>query len=159
MKKFIFFSAIALWLFVATGCNKQEMRCDIALDVIKISNNAKVLLDSIISNKNTFLRTNLKDSLNIFVVNSKTDFKKKFNTDIDIDFDTITIISGVVRTASISDKIDELVLYQCNTSEIFKLDISILIAKNGWTQIGYLYFWKAYPKINMKKFSTTIKYK
>ncbi len=155
MKRIIYLSAIALLIFAIVGCKEKE---DNNLDIIQdIEIDNRFLLDSIISNKNPLIPINIQDSATIFLINNQEDLEKISNTNVDVNFDKITIIAGVIRTHSISDKIDDVILYKYDT--IFNLEISILWATNSWTEIGNLYFWRAYPKMDINNISLTIKHK
>ncbi len=137
------FLCIGIW-----GCNDKEKNNEIPNGIvreIKIDNSR--VLDSIISKENKLFKLHYSDKDTIFIINSKEDFRKISNTNIDFDFSKNTIVAGVIITPSFNSRTEKVVLLK--NKDYFLLMVSVLIPRKvPDIYKEYLFFWRAYPKIN-----------
>ena len=138
-------SIVLLLLFIGAGCQDNEIEL-IRIDSINTNAQISEHLDSIFSRNNNCLLNFEKDTL-INTIFGFADFNEIDNChDIsEIEFDNYNLIVGKIKVASVSDKISSIVLTSNNSNYI--IEVSIDKCVECWGAIGYIYFWRLYPKL------------
>lgn len=144
-------SFISLFLsLMVPGCEKEE---DEWIVINSSTQNTGIAnqLDIIFSEDNNCLLNFQKDTIlhTIFAQNDVAGMDN-CNSIPDIDFGEYTLIAGKIKVASVSDRISAITLTSNRAKDGYKLDVSIDKCDECFGAIGYLYFWRLYPKLNSK---------
>lgn len=138
-------TVLLFFTFISAGCQKDD---DEWLQIEPINPNAQITehLDSIFSMNNNCL-LNFEDDTLIHTIFNYIDFKEidSCHDLSEIDFDNYTLIVGKIKVASISDQISSIVLTTNNRN--YKMEASIDKCVECYWAIGYIYFWRLYPKL------------
>lgn len=143
-KILILSTIILVFAFISAGCQKDDEW--VQIDPISPRTQIRVHLDSIFSKNNNCLLNFEGDTL-IHTILSYADFKEIDSChDIsEIDLDDYTLIVGKIKVSSISDKISSIILTSDNSDYIIEASIDKCV--ECYWAIGYLYFWRLYPKM------------
>lgn len=144
-------SFIFLFLsLMGAGCEKEE---DEWIVINSSTQNTGIVnqLDIIFSEDNRCLLNFQKDTVlhTIFAHNAFMGMDN-CNSIPDIDFGAYTLIAGKIMVASLSDHISAITLTSNRAKNGYNLDVSIDKCDECYGAIGYLYFWRLYPKLNSK---------
>lgn len=150
MKTTIFkISFIFLFLsLIGPGCEKEDDEW-IEINPSNQTTGTANQLDIIFSEDNNCL-LNFQGDTVLHTVFVPTTFMGMDNCNNipEIDFGAYTLIAGKIMVASISDHISAITLTSNRAKDGYKLNVSIDKCDGCYAAIGYLYFWRLYPKLN-----------
>lgn len=138
---------ILLLSLMGVGCERDN-GVWIQIDSLEPNKEIKTNLNSIFTDNNECLLNFQEDTVfNVFY--SQDELKKidTCNTIPEINFNEYTLIVGKVMVSSISDSITSIILTSNTTKARYNLEISIHEPVGRYGAIGYLYFWRLYPKL------------
>ncbi|MBW8332309.1 MAG: hypothetical protein K0M40_09845 [Prolixibacteraceae bacterium] len=136
-----------LFSLMGVGCEKEEGEW-IQIDSLTLNEETDIQLNSIFSSNNNCLLNFQKDTI-YHVIFNQNELRKfdNCNSIPEIDFSKYTLIAGRVMVSSISDNISSIILTSNKNNASYNLKVSILEPQGRYGAIGYLYFWKVYPRL------------
>jgi hypothetical protein len=152
LKLLLFYSlllAFCVALFGA-GCNNEDDGDEwIKVEPIIPNISISAKLDSIFLEGNDCLIDFQKDTVyNILFSQKELIEINKCNTMPNINFDEYSLVVGIVKVSSISDSISAIVLNSNEIKDVYNLEVSIHEPEGRYGAVGFLYFWRLYPKLN-----------
>lgn len=144
---------VLLYAFIGVGCQKEEAEWE-QINPINPDANLNEQLDSMFSKENNCL-INFEEDTIIYTIFSEADYNEidSCNDISGINFEDYTLIVGKIKVASISDEISSIILTSNNSS--YLIEVSIDKCVECWGAIGYIYFWRLYPKLQTE-FETSL---
>jgi hypothetical protein len=138
-------SVLFISIFIFASCQKDN-EC-LQINSAEPEKELSEYLDSIFTRHNNCLTNFENDTLFHFIFSSNN-FENIDNCHriSQVDFNNYTLVVGKVQVSSISDKLESINLSSKNKG--YKVKISIDKCTECYAAIGYLYFWKLYPKLN-----------
>ena len=143
---------------MGAGCEKGNDEWS-QIDPLVANTQLSTQLDLIFSkNNDCLLSFNEKDTI-LSPIFSSEDLLKidDCNTIPEIDFGNYTLITGKIMVPSMPYNISTITLISNSAESKYKLEVSIDKCNECYPTIGFLYFWRLYPKLNSKyKFELSI---
>jgi hypothetical protein len=142
---------VLLFALMGAGCEKEDDDW-IEIDPFVANTQLSTQLDLIFSKNNDCLQISDKKDTVLFPIFSNEDFTKidDCNTIPEVDFGNYTLITGKIMVPSMPYNISAITLISNSTESKYKLNVSIDKCNECYPTIGFLYFWRLYPKLNSK---------
>jgi len=149
---------VLLFALMGAGCEKDENEW-IQIDPLVANAQLNTQLDLAFSKNNDCLLNFYKKDTDLFPIFSNEDLLKidDCNTIPEINFSNNTLITGKIMVPSMPYSISTITLTSNIAKSTYKLEVLIDKCNECYPTIGYLYFWRLYPKLNSKyKFELSI---
>ena len=139
-----FTSILLLTIFTIMSCQKEDEW--VGIEGLNTESHIAEQLDSIFSHDNDCL-TMIEDKGQLRAIFGSNNFQELDNCHQtpEINFNEHTLIVGKIQVFSISDDIASINLSSKNNK--YKVEVLIDKCTECYSAIGYLYFWKVYPKL------------
>lgn len=152
LKLLLFYSLLLAFCvaLLGAGCNNEDDGDEwIKVEPIIPNISISAKLDSIFLEGNDCLIDFQKDTVYIILFSQKELIEiNKCNTMPNINFDEYSLVVGIVKVSSISDSISAIVLNSNEIKDVYNLEVSIHEPEGRYGAVGFLYFWRLYPKLN-----------
>lgn len=146
----VFMLLIPLFVvLLGAGCEDDEAEGEWSqIDSIMPDTQLSIQLSSIFSENNDCLKAFQNDTVYI-VLYSQKELAEIDTCNIipDIDFDEYTLIVGKVKVPGMVSSISNITLLHSDPKNRYKLEIVVDDCEECYTAIGYLFFWRLYPKL------------
>jgi hypothetical protein len=138
---------ILLYSLLGAGCEKNEDEWT-TIESLTPDISIKTQFDLIFSDDNECLIGFQTDTVyDIFYSQAELEKIDTCNIVPIVDFEKYSLIAGKVMVPGMISNISDITLTYCDSKDSYKLEVFIDECEECYDAIGYLFFWRLYPKV------------
>ena len=144
-------AVVLLFALMEAGCEKEDNKW-VQISPSVASTQLSTQLDLIISKNNDCILNFYEKDTVLSPIFSREDLLGIGDcySIPEIDFENYTLITGKIKVSSMPYSISSITLLSDSSESKYKLEVLVDRCNECFPTIGFLYFWKLYPKLNSK---------